>query len=87
MRVEFTKQELELLEHASDACMCESYSNYRCQKCRASAAGFVTSRKAAYNALTSKGLVEHDLYHGLVLTEAGRVMADKPFAVRARASR
>lgn len=84
MKLEFTKAEQELLEHAKLSCGCESYYHYHCGKCKDTGNGFVVKRRKAYDALEKAGLVEHDSYHGLVLTEAGRKIMDAPWAPKKR---
>ena len=71
MKVEVTEEERELLEHAGDTCSCESYYSYKCQKCRRTGKGYVTSRPDGYKALIEGGLVYHNSYHGLRPTKAG----------------
>lgn len=71
MKIEVTKEERELLEHAVGTCGCESYYSYHCQKCRDTGKGFVTSRKEGYQSLSDAGLVYHNSYHGLRPTKAG----------------
>lgn len=73
MNINFSKEEIELLAHASNRCCCESYYGYKCSKCIDAMKGFVTSRRDAYVLLKKANLVKFD-YHGLSLTDSGKII-------------
>lgn len=71
MKVEFSQSELEILDFASGSCSCESYYRYKCEKCKKIAAGYVTDRQEAVEALMKSGLIYRNSYHSLRPTKAG----------------
>lgn len=62
----------ELLELASEPCLCESYYSYVCYKCRKKSKIPV----GAWDAPTNKGYINWDCYGAPKLTERGRGALD-----------